>query len=215
MLTNYYQNESYVSNSMLTKRDKQLRGVDESAYNDSYRLGTLFDALETEPDSLNLITRRIGEYSYTLDEVNESKKMLEQLRNDPLYMRLSLGAKKQFEHYDEATPFEFDGWKWKMKTRRKFDLFHPTIGVDLKTTAATTQKGFEAAAKHFDYDRQAHFYMLPFAQMKTFYIIGVSKKYPYNVFKIKLEKNMTEGEYKTNKLAYNFIDTHGTDIIFE
>lgn len=207
---NYYSKTNYVSNSMLSALKGHFGDPTEA-----YKFGTLFDVLETEPEKLHAITRMIDDVTYTQEEIDVAKAMQQSLHNYPLYRMLRHGAVFQAEHYSENTDFKHNGWTWQMPTRCKTDLMHPTLIVDIKTTTAVTQKAFESAAANFDYDRQAAFYMNMLPDVKLMYIIGISKKYPYNVFSVKYERERHMGFEKMNELAFEFIESHGKNINYE
>ncbi len=119
-------------------------------------------------------------------------------------------SKKQFKA--EKKVIICDGsFKAPALLKCRYDLAIPMkIGIDIKTTQATTAKQFEAACKYFDYDRSRAFYCTT-SDIPRDYIIGVSVKAPYNVFIIDSFKSgfINSGHLKMNKLlkqyAYFFL----------
>lgn len=60
------------------------------------------------------------------------------------------------------------------------------IGSDLKSTTARTQKEFEVRAFDYGYFRQGETYSIPL-KLKEFYIVGVCKEKPHEIFIIFLQ----------------------------
>ena len=69
--------------------------------------------------------------------------------------------------------FDWNGLEFWLPVRCKWDFFGHISG-DIKSTAATTQKQFEAACQHFDYYRSRAWYM-DIENTRQDLLIGISK----------------------------------------
>lgn len=150
---------------------------------DAYRIGTLVDAIITEPEKLNLFKRTIEDYTYSADEIELAKEMKKVYLKDELCKMLH--NLSQFQNiFSKRIEVDFEGFVFNLNMRCKFDLWMPKMhhGADIKSTACTSQKQFEQACYHFDYDRQRVIYMLLSGAKKDM-IIGISKK-NLQIFKV-------------------------------
>jgi PDDEXK-like domain of unknown function (DUF3799) len=161
----------------------------------AFRFGTLFDAVVTEPENINYYTREIGSYTYTADEFAIANEMFKMLKKDPLGLHFVNHADRQVQMVRELNIawdiFNFKAHGW---------------GGDLKSTAATTQEQFFKSCQMFHYDRSRALYM-DIAGSDRDIIIGVSKKEPYNVFKIPIVRGdalYESGKAKYSELAYKY-----------
>lgn len=73
-------------------------------------------------------------------------------------------------------------------------------GLDLKTTACTTQKDFELSAKQYGYFRQGDTYDLGLRSLKAaaleeYWILGTCKKFPHPVFPILIQSHPKQMAY--------------------
>ena len=78
--------------------------------------------------------------------------------------------------------------------------------MDLKTTAAKSQKEYEEAMNAYDYDRQGAFYATG-AKAKRVRFIGVQKIAPFNVYHYSFDmdsKFMKRGIHKANFLLQKY-----------
>ncbi|MFT4061105.1 MAG: PD-(D/E)XK nuclease-like domain-containing protein [Edaphocola sp.] len=186
-MSNYY-NHPYCSNSALSKL--QGRAFAGDPY-ESYRIGSLVDAVITEPLKLDLIQRKIigTDYTFTKEEYEHAKKMRAAFVADPFCKLLLESSSPQLEVYCDALPVAFMGFRFELPFKGKFDLpaAHQNIVGDLKTTFATTQGQFEQACGQFDYWRQMYAYM-QLLRVEKAALVGVSKK-NFKVFKILIKKN--------------------------
>lgn len=129
----------------------------------AYRFGSAFDALLTEPGELDLTGMEDSEVKTVLN-------MRKSLKENLIYNTL-------FQSHDHQAVFvEEDDFYLGIKAKCKYDLWNEKLdfGGDIKTTTATTQSQFEAAAKFMDYPRQAAWYM-DITNTARFVIIGISK----------------------------------------
>lgn len=177
---NYY-NRTEVSNSDLTELKNMLHprlvGVDPT---NAFRLGTLVDALITEPDKANHVTRTVEQYQYTRDEWEWGKNMRDAWNRAAREMNFVNMIAKSWQNQvvmvNRGQHFEFNGFEFQLDTRCKWDFWHDGCGFggDLKTTAATTQEQFESCIDLFDWDRSRAWYM-DIAGSDCDFIIAISK----------------------------------------
>lgn len=161
----------YASNSGIKEADKLMHGRDtEYASTPAYEFGSALDAYITDP--------------LTLD----TSMLTSAQRADVLNMNKAISAnttfKALFENYTDTqavfvdTEFEvtFDGITVTIPGKCKFDWWNNMLGFggDLKTTMAKDEKSFISAAKWFNYDQQAAWYM-DITKSDRFVIIACSK----------------------------------------
>lgn len=174
----------------------------------AYRFGTLVDAIVTEHHKINYFKRTVEgvETPYTEEEFEKAKLMLQAFRKDPLCMNFLENAEFQTVH-KKRREFNYEGVKFEMDVRCKWDFFFPKMGfgADLKSTTATTQKQFEEACRYFDYDRQRAWYM-DIAGSDKDMLIGISKV-NFKIFKVHIERGKefyNSGLEKYNSLAFKY-----------
>lgn len=176
-----YYNRAEVSNSDLTALKNLLQpglGIDPT---DAFRLGTLVDALVTDPDKANHVYRKVEGYSYTEEEWEWGKKMRaawnNAAKNIPFLAYVKEKADNQKVMVNHGQNFEFGGFGFELDTRCKWDFWLDDLGFggDLKTTAATTQEQFEEAIDRFDWDRSRAWYM-DIAGSDQDFIVAISKQ---------------------------------------
>lgn len=209
---NYFSNTKYISNSNLTDLKKALFIIsDISGLQKAYDFGSLFDAMTTEPDKLNEKTRTLKdgekELTFTEEDYATAKLMKCALDADPGLSAIFNRALKQHEVYRERFRVEWEGEELVIPARIKFDGFIRFIlGIDLKTTAATSQREFENSILTLDYDRQGAWYM-DVGQVDRFLIIGVSKRAnrfgKYQIFKYAIQRG--DHAYCRGKAKYSFL----------
>ena len=198
-----------VSNSDLTwlkKYEQQADVVHD--IEKAYRFGTLVDAIITEPEKVNYFTRTLShvEEPYTEEEFAIATEMLKSFRKDPICLQYL----KHFSFQtcmNKVREFDYEGIRFMMAVRCKWDLYSPAIGwgADIKSTTATTQKQFEEAIRYFDYDRQRAWYM-DIAGSNRDMLIGISKK-NFKVFKVAINRGdefYKSGLEKYNELAFRY-----------
>lgn len=196
----YYQRPE-VSNSDLTALKNCLSGRDIIYPEDAYKLGSLVDAMITEPDRINF-------YMKTLDGEDYSKYWMQAWKmklafTNSVYAPIVLNKEYQKVSVAERT-FKFHDLEFKLQCRCKWDFFGKISG-DIKTTTATTQKQFEVACKHFDYFRARAWYM-DIENTDYDVIIGISK-INYKIFIVTVERgdeNYLRGKADYTDLAFKY-----------
>lgn len=164
-----------VSNSDLGQLRKEINGIVEILNLDfHYAFGSLVDAMLTEPKHIIKLAK--AAYIFTVEHYLMADKMVDYCLKDPLIPLMLKKSTGQYVYIRTLT-FTDDMGTFKMKCRCKFDLLNKPMkmGLDFKTLSVETYNAFIASIEHFDYDRQAAFYM-NLARLDRFWIIGISKK---------------------------------------
>jgi len=86
---------------------------------------------------------------------------------------------REHEFYETLT---VDGMQIDAKCKADGYRSKQKFFLELKSTACTTQKGFEAAMLDLDYDQACAHYMLT-SRCDVALIVGISKRSPYNLFR--------------------------------
>jgi hypothetical protein len=130
-----------------------------------FNFGSLVDAMITERHRLDIATYGLrgddGFYIYyTPADWSHAHEMATGLMADPMIARLIPFCKPQYI-FRRTLKFMYEGDEYSIRGRCKFDLIAKALstGLDFKTTSCKTQKEFVASIDHFDYDKQAAFYM--------------------------------------------------------
>lgn len=203
-----------VSNSDLSELKKLLYptkaiGDIESAY----RFGTLVDAIITEPGKVDYFNRTVAgvDHVYAESDFETAKQM-----------KVVAYAHPSVSHYLKTACFQkvmtrelsitHDGNDFTLPVRCKWDLWFSDNqfggwGGDLKSTAATTLKGFKDSIEYFDYDRQRAWYM-DIAGAKRDVLIGISKV-NFEVFVVPISANerlYKQGKEKYQELAWKYYE---------
>lgn len=197
----------FCSNSKLTALAQELGLIPEYGgdANEAYRIGSLFDAVITEPDKLDLIRGIIfgTDYEFTSEEYKACIDMKKSLERNSIYKTfLGFNPNYQKEIYQE----NFDFGEFKLNMRAKLDYFIPGMVADLKSTVANSQKAFENACDLFGYWRQMWLYC-QLTKSKKAMIFGVSKMKPYKVFVVNINEgddNWKKGEREIKELAFKY-----------
>ena len=92
------------------------------------------------------------------------------------------------------------------RVKCKFDFINKQLRIsgDLKGLSITNELAFHTAIDHFNYDRQAAFYMDVAGCIDSHTIIGISKSSPHKIFKKTVNKgdyNYLRGREKYNRLG--------------
>lgn len=197
-----YYSRPELSNSDLTKIKHELSGgMDNDTYN-AFRIGTLVDAVITEPEALDPFGRTIREYKYTRAEIQHAEKMRDVFFSDSFCSQFVSDAEFQ-KIMVRDMEIEYAGEKFILPVRCKWDIWKALSGFggDIKSTTATTKAQFMAAIEHFDYDRSRAFYM-DIAGSDYDCIIGISKK-NFNRFIVPVKRG---GElYNRGKEKYSYL----------
>lgn len=214
----YYQ-RSEVSNSDLTALKYMLHPslnfTSENAKKKAFHLGTLVDALVTEPKKCNHYRLTVDDEKYTKEEWKWGKKMLDAIRKASLkdaflsYVLANADGQRWFAN--ESQHFSLGCYDFELPTRCKFDWFLTDFGGDLKTTVATTQDQFEKCVDFFDWDRSRAWYMdlvhsIDPKMGNQDFIYAISKK-NYKVFFKKItrgDETYLRGRDKYLELAFQY-----------
>lgn len=178
---------------------------------EAYKFGTLLDVMITEPEKFDPVNLRIGEYQYSEKDIVRVRKMVKSFFSDKFCFNLYQHSSPQ-SIYIKDVPLEFEGIKFTLPMRCKYDLDGKMIkmGGDIKSTTATTQEQFEAAIEHFDYHRQRAVYMT-LSGYERDVIIGISKK-NFKVFKVHIRRGdplFEKGMDEFRMLAYKYYTLFG------
>lgn len=214
-----YYSRSEVSNSDLTSLKLQLHPqldfVKEKDKKKAFHLGTLVDALVTEPAKANHFRKTVDNEQYTDDEWKWGKAQLEKLRKqakkDPFLDHILKTADGQKWFANPCQHFDVGCYSFDLPTRCKFDWWLGNFGGDLKTTTATSQDQFENAVDFFDWDRSRAWYMdLTHSLNPLFgnqdFIYAVSKTSNRVFFKkiIRGDETYLRGKEKYLELAFKY-----------
>lgn len=179
----------------------------------AYRFGSLLDAMITEPDQVDLFKRTVGGEQFSKEEFEKAANMKRVFFADPFCKSLAAQCELQKVSAIKDFVIEYGQLKFYMDVRCKWDFFAPMIDLsgDLKTTACTTQKQFEASIHHYNYDRQAAFYM-DIENKSNFIFIGISKVAPHKIFKVPVKRGSdlyNSGKAKYQELAFKYFYLFG------
>ena len=174
----------------------------------AFKDGTLIDMMITEPNRVNYFKRTAGDYSYTPEEFANAEEMKKAFYRDAF---CSSFVKQCLLQKSTVVPkFEITlptGFTFNLEARCRWDFYgrNTDIGGDLKSTACTTQKQFEEAVRHFDYDRSRSWYM-DLSGRNNDIIIGISKV-NHKIFKVPIRRGDSiykDGLKKYQELAFRF-----------
>lgn len=175
----------------------------------AYANGTLIDAMITEPHRVNYFDLTVkGEvYQYSSDEFEAAKEMKKAFMRDPFCQQMMQICSFQRISYQPGFQIEFDGFKFSMAAKAKWDLFAEgcDMGGDIKSTACTTQKQCEEAVRYFEYDRSRAWYMDLEARSNDM-LIFISKA-NFKVFKVPVKRDSEiykVGKSKYQELAFKY-----------
>lgn len=203
-----YYDRPEVSNSDLTALKKywmpQTLIIDLEA---AYRFGTLIDLLITEPGKIDYFKLTAAGEKYSTEEFEKAIRMKKVFFADPFCRSLILQCQMQKISVKHGFPINYEGFDFSIDVRCKWDFFAPAIDLcaDLKSTACTTLKQFEESIYHFDYTRQAAYYM-DIENKSNFMFIGISK-INYKIFKVPVKRGgqiYKEGKAKYQELAFKY-----------
>lgn len=212
-----YYSRGEVSNSDLTALkfalNPKLNFIGEESKKKAFHLGTLVDALVTEPDKCNHYKLTVDDEKYTKDEWKWGKERLSALKayakKDPFLDYVLKNAEGQRSFINPNMDFNYNGFKFSLPVRCKFDWWLGTFGGDLKTTAATTMSQFEAQIDFVDWDRSRAWYMnlvhsINPAWGNSDFIYGVSKTTRKVFYKkiVRGDELFIRGEEKANEWAF-------------
>lgn len=203
-----------VSNSDLSWLREELLSIQEKMdFTNAYRMGSLIDAMITENHRVNYFKFQLLDYphhghaeQFTADEFETCKRMKVSFLKDEFcktLLKQCCGQKIMSSRVD----LRYDGIDFYLSMRIKYDLWSDLLrwGGDVKSTTATSQKQFEEAVRHWDYDRQRAVYMSVSGAKKDM-IIGISK-INYKVFKIPVSRDseiFKSGMEKFSDLGFKY-----------
>lgn len=174
----------------------------------AFRFGTLIDCMITEPHKVNYFRLTCAGDSYTREEFEQAEAMKKSFYSDPFCAQMA----KQCTFQKNTVVPKFDitlnsGFTFHLPARCRWDLYAERIdmGGDIKSTAATTQKQFEEAIYHLDYDRSRAWYM-DLAGRNNDILIGISKV-NFKIFKVPIkrgDKLYRSGYKKYRELAFRY-----------
>ena len=208
---NYY-NRPEVSNSDLTAlRDIIHPRRRPSGSDAALRLGTLVDAMVTEPARVDYWRQTVDGEQYTDGEFTHAREMVRSLRHearrDPFLQKVLEQSHTQCAMYAFRRQFTYCEWPFALDVRCKWDWWMPLycFGGDLKTTFAATQSEFDDAVDFFDWDRSRAWYM-DIAGSNRDFIYAISKKNGH-VFKKFIDRDSEiyrRGREKYEYLAFQW-----------
>jgi hypothetical protein len=165
----------------------------------------------TEPERVDFFKRELSGEQFTPDEFGKAERMKRAFYADEFCRMIADKAEGQ-KVMAKRQKFNFNGYEFDLDTRCKWDLWRNDWGWggDIKSTVATTQAQFEAAARYFDYDRQRAWYM-DIAGCDRDILIGISKA-NFKVFKIYINRESDwyrSGVEKYSELAFRWFLIYG------
>jgi hypothetical protein len=175
---------------------------------EAYFFGSLIDCMLTEPARVDYIRRTLDGKRVKKELFENAVKMKQAFRRDEFcssfFNDRADGQKVSISHGKE---FCYNDFFFTLDCRCKWDIWRSDYGWggDIKSTAAQTQKEFEAAARFFDYDRQRAWYM-NIEDAERDVLIGISKV-NHRVFKIFINRESEfyrRGEEKMMELAFRW-----------
>lgn len=207
-----YYSRPEVSNSDLSWLKQQLYPRELPDPTQAFRFGNLIDAMITEPHRVDFYTRKLDDIQLTVEEFEQAERMKQAFYQDELCQTIAAQADGQAVMVERGRKFTYMGCEFTLDTRCKWDLWRQDWGWggDIKSTTATTQAAFEAAARYFDYDRQRAWYM-DIAGSSRDVLIGISKV-NFKVFKVMINRSSPwykDGFMKYNELAFRWYLIYG------
>lgn len=200
-----YYKRSEISNSDLSELKRQLYGGMEIDPVHA-KFGNLIDHMITEKEKVNYFKYICAGDQMTEDDFKRAEEMKKAFMRDDYCVKILSLSDTQKVMINPKQLFDYD-IPFYLPARCKWDLFMNSMGWggDIKSTAATTQKQFEDAIRHFDYDRSRFFYMNIAGSDKDV-IIGISKE-NFKVFKVQIRRGddlWASGREKCMELAYKY-----------
>lgn len=174
----------------------------------AYRFGSLVDAMITENHLVDYFKLTVCGTQFQKEEFERAAAMKKAFFKDSFCKSMAAQCEMQKVSVKRNWPIHYEGFDFNMDVRCKWDFFSPKIDLsgDLKTTACTTQKAFEASIHHYNYDRQAAFYM-DIENKSNFIFIGVCKTSPHEIFKVPVKRGgdlYNSGRAKYQELAFRY-----------
>lgn len=179
----------------------------------AFRFGSLVDAMITEPEQVDYFKMTVAGVTYNKAEFEKAIEIKKVFFSDPFCKSLAAQCELQKVSSNDAFLITYNEFQFTLPVRCKWDFFASRIDLcgDLKTTAAETQKQFEHSIFHYNYDRQAAFYM-DIENKSNFIFIGISKKNK-KIFKVIVRRGdniYKSGRAKYEELAFRYWYLFGT-----
>lgn len=202
-----------ISNSKLGELNDAMNAKEKQEnIADIYNFGSLVDAMITEPALINHKTQSTfiesDEVWLTVDNESWDKAcaMKEAYFNNDFCVAFHNMMKFQYVYVRKNFLFHHQGHTASLPVKCKFDYINQKIrkSGDLKGLSIDTRAAFINAISHFNYDRQAAFYMDIAKAIDSHTIIAVSKKKPHPIFIKTIRKGddlYLQGKEKYNKLG--------------
>ena len=173
----------------------------------AYRFGTLIDCMITEPHKVDFFRFTCAGNQYRREDFERAEEMKKAFMRDPLCAMLAKRSSFQKVSVRHGFPIQHGNFSFTLDVRCKWDLFvnEYDMSGDIKSTTATSQKQFEEAVRHFDYDRQRAWYM-DIERRSNDMLIGISKV-NYKVFKVPIQRGselFNSGKSKYEELAFKW-----------
>ncbi|MDR1938765.1 MAG: PD-(D/E)XK nuclease-like domain-containing protein [Tannerellaceae bacterium] len=207
MTDNYY-HRNEVSNSDLSWLKDRLYPK-ETVHDPTaaYAFGSLIDAMITEPERVNYFKRTMDGKRIKKELFDNAAGMKKAFWNDEFCRSITEHSQGQKISVLHDKKFDYRDYEFKLDVRCKWDIWREDWkwGGDIKSTTATTQAQFEAAARYFDYDRQRAWYM-DIENAERDVLIGISKA-NHKIFKIFINRDSEfyrSGKDKYMELAFRW-----------
>jgi len=166
----YFNHVEGISNSDLGKIQREMEGNLDFVFPEgAAKIGNQVDAILTNPEEIDFD-------AMSHDEMMHCIKMAKNAQSHPLVKKLiDLGEAQVI--YTNLVTISLNEIEKTVLMRAMYDnlLLPFRIGADFKTTADTSQAGFEKSITRYDYLRQAWVYM-EICGLNTFIFIGIPKK---------------------------------------
>ena len=198
-MSNYFNITGYCSNSELSRFGQEINLLpkfkdDKERQFEAFRIGTLFDILETEKHRIDRLNGCIIGTEYTFSDVElKTWERKQNLLYSQSFYKSILNAKPDFQKEIYQDNFTLDGI-FRLKFKGKLDLFLPNLVIDLKTTIAESQDSFEWTCNEFGYFRQMILYMALTGATQSL-LIGVCKTKD-KIYKVTFDR--THPKFKEN-----------------
>ncbi len=180
----------------------------------AYAFGSLIDAMITEPHKVDYFKYRVQwvDFQFTKEDFENAKRMKGAFLADPFCRMVIDSCSFQKTTIREDFAIEYEGVKFTMPARCKWDFFHETVDLsgDIKSTVATTQAQCENLVSYFNYDRSRAWYM-DLEGRSNDMLVFISKV-NFKVFKIPVKRGgaiYNRGKAKYQELAWRWMYLFG------
>ena len=203
-----YFNLPEVSNSDLSAlKDYLYPREDRFDPTEAYKFGTLIDMMITEPEKVDYFKLTCDGEQYTIEQFEQAQEMKRAFLRDPMCKQILDKSEPQKVMRTRGLQVQHGSFRFTLPARCKWDLWMPLLGWggDIKSTAATTQKQCEEAARFFDYPRSRAWYMDIAGSEKD--ILLFISKVNFKVFKIPIRRGDSlymEGKEQYQDLAFKY-----------